>query len=150
MHPIGLTCLGRASRITLATAAAIGLSALAVHAQSAPPAGYPTKPVKLIVGFAAGGPADIVGRVVGAKLGDALGQQFVVENRGGAGGNIATDAVGRAEPDAYSLLVTPLVNAVNETLYKDRKIRWSPARSSSTLSIAPRWRNGARSSRRRA
>ena len=106
-------------------AGAIGLAAVvaAAHAQSPAAAGYPTKPVKLIVGFAAGGPADIVARVVGARLGDALGQQFVVENRGGAGGTIGTEAVARAEPDGYTLLMTPLANAVNESLYKDRRIK---------------------------
>ena len=93
-------------------------------AQAPASSSYPNKPIRLLVGFAAGGPADIVARVVGARLGETLGQQFVVENRGGAGGNIATDAVGRADPDGYTLLMTPIANAVNETLYKDRKIRY--------------------------
>jgi tripartite-type tricarboxylate transporter receptor subunit TctC len=76
-----------------------------------------------MVGFAAGGPADIIARVVGAKLGDHLGQQVVIENRTGAGGTIATEAVARADADGYTLLVTPLANAVNETLFKNLRAK---------------------------
>jgi tripartite-type tricarboxylate transporter receptor subunit TctC len=74
------------------------------------------KPIRIIVGFAAGGAADIVTRVLAAKLGDSLGQNVIVENRTGGGGNIATEAVARAEPDGTTLLMAPLSNAVNETL----------------------------------
>ena len=87
------------------------------------PADYPTRPIRMVVGFSAGGPADIIARVVGGKLGDLLGQQVVVENRTGAGGTIATETVARAEPDGYSLLVTPLANAVNETLFKTMRYK---------------------------
>ena len=83
---------------------------------------YPTKPVKFVVGFAAGGPADIVARVLGKQLGDDTGQQFIIENRGGAGGTIGTEAVARADADGYTILMTPIANAVNESLYKERRI----------------------------
>jgi tripartite-type tricarboxylate transporter receptor subunit TctC len=74
------------------------------------------KPIRIIVGFAPGGAADIVSRVLAAKLADSLGQTVVVENRTGGGGNIATEAAARAEPDGTTLLMAPLSNAVNETL----------------------------------
>jgi tripartite-type tricarboxylate transporter receptor subunit TctC len=101
------------------TFAAITLSPGAATAQAA----YPSKPIRIVVGFAAGGPADIIARVVGAKLGEVLGQQVYIENRTGAGGTIATEAVARAEGDGYTLLATPLANAVNETLFKNLKYK---------------------------
>jgi tripartite-type tricarboxylate transporter receptor subunit TctC len=107
----------------LATAAIVALAGLAPNAAYAQ-AAYPTKPIRIVVGFAAGGPADIVARIVGAKLGDILGQQVVVENRGGAGGVIGTETVARAEPDGYTLLLTPLANAVNETLAKNLRYKY--------------------------
>jgi tripartite-type tricarboxylate transporter receptor subunit TctC len=86
-------------------------------------ANYPTKPIRIVVGFSAGGPADIIARVVGGKLGDILGQQVYVENRIGAGGTIGTETVARAEPDGYTLLMTPLANAVNETLFQNMRYK---------------------------
>lgn len=74
------------------------------------------KPIRIIVGFAPGGAADIVTRVLAAKISDSLGQTVIVENRTGGGGNIATEAVARSEPDGTTLLMAPLSNAVNETL----------------------------------
>src|SRR4051812_28400829 len=71
------------------------------------------KPIRIIVGFAAGGAADITARVLATKLGDSLGQNVIVENRSGGGGNIATEMVARAEPDGTTLLMAPLSNAVN-------------------------------------
>jgi tripartite-type tricarboxylate transporter receptor subunit TctC len=82
-------------------------------------AAYPTKPIKLVVGFAAGGPSDILARVAGAAMSKSLGEQIVVENRTGASGNIATEAVARAEPDGYTLLLATLSQPVNETLFKN-------------------------------
>src|SRR3954447_16353386 len=96
-----------------------GLIAAGLVAQAHAQANYPTKPIRIVVGFAAGGPADIIARVVGGKLGDILGQQVVIENRTGAGGTIATEAVARSDADGYTLLMTPLANAVNETLFKN-------------------------------
>jgi tripartite-type tricarboxylate transporter receptor subunit TctC len=78
---------------------------------------YPARPVHIIVGFAAGGPNDISARLIGQWLSEQLGQQFVVENRPGAGGNVATELVVRAPADGYTLLLVPAPAAINATLY---------------------------------
>jgi tripartite-type tricarboxylate transporter receptor subunit TctC len=78
---------------------------------------YPSRPVRLIAPFAPGGGTDLAGRVVGQFLSERLGQQFIIENRPGAGGNIGTETVVRASPDGYTLLVAGLNDAVNATLY---------------------------------
>ncbi len=82
--------------------------------------GYPGKPVKIIVPFAAGGPADIYARVIAEKLQAALGQSFVVEDRPGAGAVIGTDAVAKSAPDGYTLLMMSNTHTVNESLLKDK------------------------------
>jgi tripartite-type tricarboxylate transporter receptor subunit TctC len=79
---------------------------------------YPTRPVRLIVGFAAGGGYDIVARLIGQWLSERLGQAFVIENRPGAATNIATEAVVRAPPDGYTLLLIGSTNAINATFYQ--------------------------------
>ena len=79
---------------------------------------YPTRPVRLIVGFDAGGAADILARLMGQWLSERLGQQFVIENRSGASGNIAAEAVARAAPDGYTLLLPSSADLINATLYE--------------------------------
>jgi tripartite-type tricarboxylate transporter receptor subunit TctC len=78
---------------------------------------YPSRPVRLMVGFAAGQAIDILARLVGQGLSERLGQQFIIENRPGAGGNIATEMVVRSPPDGYTLLVVGANNAINASLY---------------------------------
>ena len=99
-------------------AAAVAATALAVTAVQAAD-NFPSRPMQMIVPFAAGGPTDIVGRIMGAKMGEILGQQIVVENKNGAGGNIGAEAVAKATPDGYTMLMaTVSTNAINPGLYK--------------------------------
>ena len=78
---------------------------------------FPTRPVHLLVGYPPGGANDIIARLIAQRLSERLGQQFIVENRSGAGSNIATEAVARARPDGYTLLLTSGSNAYNTALY---------------------------------
>ena len=79
---------------------------------------YPTRPVRVVVGIAAGGGTDILARLFGQWLAERLGQQFVIENRPGAGGNVGTEAVVKAAPDGHTLLLANTANAINATLYE--------------------------------
>jgi len=96
---------------------ATGAAALSAVSRIAWAQTYPTRPVRLIVGFAPGGATDIMARLVGQWLSEKLGQQFVIENRPGGGGNIGTEAVVNAPADGYTLLMATSVNAINATLY---------------------------------
>src|SRR5215831_17347491 len=96
-----------------AGAAALPALSLVARAQA-----YPTRPVRIIVAYATGGPNDLFARLIGQWLSERLGQQFVVENRPGAAGNLATEAVVRAPPDGYTLLLANGANAVSATLYE--------------------------------
>jgi len=78
---------------------------------------YPTRPVHLLAGYPAGGTVDILARLVGQYLSERLGQQFVIDNRAGAGNNIATELVAKADPDGYTLLLVNPANGINATLY---------------------------------
>jgi tripartite-type tricarboxylate transporter receptor subunit TctC len=97
---------------------AAGAAALPAVSRMALAQTYPIRPVRLIVGFAAGGASDIQARLIGQWLSERLGQQFVIENRPGAGGNIGTETVVRALPDGYTLLWITATDAINATLYK--------------------------------
>ena len=93
--------------------------ATCVHSSCALAQAYPSKPIHLVVSFVPGGPTDVIGRLLAQELSERLGQSVVVENRGGAGGNIAAKYVAGVAPDGYTLLVTTSALAVNESLYKD-------------------------------
>ncbi|HEY2136647.1 MAG TPA: tripartite tricarboxylate transporter substrate binding protein [Xanthobacteraceae bacterium] len=104
-------------RVVLRGAGALAIGA-AARSRPAAAAGYPDRPVRIVVPFAAGGPSDLTARLMSVKLGEALGQSFVVENRAGAGGNLGAAAVARSAPDGYTLLVTSSAFVVNPGLYK--------------------------------
>lgn len=82
---------------------------------------YPNKPVKILVGYAAGGPTDMVARMLASKLQEKFGQPFIVENRAGGGSNIASEAAARANPDGYTLLMAAAPFTMNGFVYKDQK-----------------------------
>jgi len=109
---------------SVAAAAVVGLAVSASDTANAQ-SNYPNKAIKLVVGFAAGGPTDILARVVGAGMSKVLGEQFYIENRTGAGGNIATESTSRAEPDGYTLQMALMSGAINESLFKNFKIRFA-------------------------
>src|SRR5215470_16156994 len=94
-----------------------GACALAIDPRDARALDYPTRPVRIIVGFPAGTSSDITARLIGQQLSVQLGQQFVVENRTGAGTNVAAESVVHASPDGYTLLWVTQTNAINATLY---------------------------------
>lgn len=106
-------------RMILKAMAVFALIAGSTHHTAAQP--YPIKPVRMLVAFPAGGSADIVARILGQKLGEQMGQQVVVENRPGAGGNIAFEAAARSEPDGYTVMLSTPGVVINPSLYKTVK-----------------------------
>jgi len=108
------------SRRTAICLAVIGLST-AASIGSASAQDYPTRPVKWVVGYPPGGATDIIARLLGQRLSERLGQQFVIENKPGAGNNIATESVINAEPDGYTLLFVNPANYINASLYANLK-----------------------------
>ena len=94
---------------------------------------YPTKPIRLIVAFAPGGSVDLVARLVGQKLGETLGQQLVIDNRPGAGGNVSAEIAARAAPDGYTLYICSASLVVNVSLY--RKVRYDPVKDFAPITL---------------
>ena len=106
--------LGRRKFLHLAA----GAATLPAVSRVARAQAYPTRPVRIIVGFGSGSAFDILARLIGQSLSDRLGQPFIIENRGGAGGNLATEAVVRAPADGYTLLLCGSPDTINATLYE--------------------------------
>lgn len=104
-------------KLLAASAALAGLAGFSTGAAAA----YPDHAIRLVVGFSAGGTTDVVARIVGKEISQELGQAVVVENRPGAGSNIATELVARAKPDGYTLYMVAVTSAINQTLYKNIK-----------------------------
>ena len=107
--------MNRRKMVQVAAAAAT----LAVVARAKAAQSYPTRPVRVVVGYAAGGVSDILARLIGQALSQRLGQPFLIENRPGAGSNIGTEVVVRAPADGYTLALTGVANAINATLYSN-------------------------------
>jgi tripartite-type tricarboxylate transporter receptor subunit TctC len=103
---------------------AAGAAALPVLSRIARAQSYPSRPINLVITFPAGGAPDIIGRLTGRWLSERLGQPFVIENRPGFGGNIATEYVVRASPDGYTILMPVSTNAMNATLYPNLKFNF--------------------------
>jgi tripartite-type tricarboxylate transporter receptor subunit TctC len=104
--------------LSRAAVGSIALLAGAALAQTPSAPSYPTKPIRIMVGFAAGGGIDIATRMYAQRLAEALGQSVIVENRSGAGGTIATDLLAKAPPDGYSLIMVSVTHSINASLYK--------------------------------
>ena len=109
--------------------AAIGLFAIGVVALLLPAGGasaldYPSRPVRFVVGYPPGGATDILARLIGQRLSEKLGQQFVIENKPGAGNNIGTEAVVNADPDGYTILLVNPANYINASLYTNLKFNF--------------------------
>src|ERR1700730_11609365 len=119
--PSGRNCM--ASRRTAICLIAIGISAIA-SIGSASALDYPTRPVRFVVGYPPGGATDIIARLIGQRLSERLGQQFVIENKPGAGNNIGTETVVNAEPDGYTVLLINPANYINASLYGNLKFNF--------------------------
>jgi tripartite-type tricarboxylate transporter receptor subunit TctC len=102
---------------------AMGFSAIA-SASGASALDYPTRPVRFVVGYPAGGATDILARLIGQRLSERLGQNFVIENKPGAGNNIGTEYVANAEPDGYTVFLINPANFINATLYTDLRFNF--------------------------
>jgi len=124
-------------RITFAAAAALCGVVAAFNAGAAE--AYPARPIRFIVPFPPGGGNDIVGRIVAQKLAEGLGQQVVIDNRGGAGGTIGTDIAAKAPPDGYTMLVNNISLAVNHTLF--RKLPYDTLKDLAPVSLVGRQPN---------
>ena len=106
---------------TLIAGLLVATAAITSQAQTpaaTPPAAYPNKPVKVVVPYPPGGATDIVARIIFQQVSEATGQQFVIENRAGAGGNIGAEAVARAPADGYTLLIATTAHAINMSMFK--------------------------------
>ena len=118
-------------RISLAL---VALCALTLSLNGAGAQSYPNKPVTLVVAFTPGGPSDVLARIVGKKMQEILGQPFIIENRPGAGGNIAAEQVARSAPDGLTLLMgNNSILATNAALYK--KINFDPEKDFIPISL---------------
>src|SRR5262249_18519637 len=111
------------SRRAALSLVATGMPALLLS-RAASAADYPTHPIRFLVAYPRGGATDIIARLIGQRLSERLGQQFVIENKPGAGNNIATEAAVNAEPDGYTVLLVNPANFINTSLYANLKFHF--------------------------
>src|SRR5262245_60817200 len=121
-----------------------GAAALPAVSRIAWAQAYPTRPVRTIVGLTAGSASDIVARLVGQWLSERLGQPFVIENRPGAGTNIAAEAVVRSMPDGYTLLLVASPNAINDLVLRQAQLQFHPPRARRRCRIFRPWASSCR------
>jgi tripartite-type tricarboxylate transporter receptor subunit TctC len=115
-------------------AGAVALLSGAGASVGARAAGYPERPIRLVVPFPPGGPTDIVGRLVAAQLSEVIGQQVIVDNKAGAGGNVGTDIVAKSKPDGYTLLLgTAATHGINVSLYQ--RLEYDPVRDFAPIAL---------------
>ena len=120
----------RAPAFGLTLALVSGVSSIAATAQE-----FPTRPLRLVVGFTPGGGADLMGRMVASLLGEQIGKPVVVDNRGGAGGTLAAEAVANAQPDGHTLLLVTIANALHPHVYK---LSYDPVRAHAPIALLGR------------
>lgn len=124
----------RAPHISCAIFSVLAVNVSSAQVSSTTPApSYPTKSIRILVGFAPGGGTDVTARLFAQKFNEAMGQTVLVENRAGAGGNIATDLAAKAAPDGYTLLMTVSSHAINVSLYS--KLPYDPVRDFAPISV---------------
>ncbi len=130
--------MNRRVRMVVFGGAILSACMSAAWAQTPAPSNYPARTVRMVVGFAPGGGTDVIARFFAQKLGESLGQSFIVENRAGAGGNIGAESVAKAAPDGYTLMMAIASLAINVTLYN--KIAYDPVKDFTaigTVAITP-------------
>ena len=121
------------NKMSISHAFSLAAAALALlHSAGAQSQAWPNKPLRMIIPFAAGGGADTTARLLGGRMGESLGQQILMDNRAGAGGNIATEAVARAAPDGYTILITTNGHTIQPSL---TKVSWDPVKDFSPVSL---------------
>ncbi|SFU89564.1 Tripartite-type tricarboxylate transporter, receptor component TctC [Polaromonas sp. YR568] len=125
--------MSTASFIRNSLVSLVALVCIAVAGGAHAQAGYPNKPVKLVVPFAAGGSTTLLARMLTERLGQSMGQPFVIDNRAGAGGNVGMEYVARSEPDGYTLLLAPIGMATNPALYP--KMSFDPQKDFAPISL---------------
>ncbi|MEB0056587.1 tripartite tricarboxylate transporter substrate binding protein [Variovorax sp. LG9.2] len=127
-----MTRHSRTRRFALLAAAVLGTATFSLNATAQ--SDYPNRPIKLVVGYSAGGPTDVLARVLGQDIGATLGQSVIVDNKPGVNGNIATEFVQRAAPDGYTLIVNTISHNVNPLLQPDR-IKYDPIKDFAPIAM---------------